>query len=209
MNDRAHACPALCCSLIAVLVGGPVVAAESPSPAAGADKACIRSMDSAASKLAFATAYEGDAIEGRFESFAAAIAFNPERMTGRFDVTIEIASATTRLPERDEVLLGDDFLAVAKMPQARYTAESFRADGASFIADGELSLKGVELAVPMHFTWSPAVDGKGVALVGHATVPRLAFNVGSGDWADPETIPDDVAVSIHVQLGRCPAAAAN
>jgi polyisoprenoid-binding protein YceI len=35
-------------------------------------------------------------------------------------------------------------------------------------------------------------------LAGKATVKRLAFGVGGGDWADTAMIPDEVAVSTKV-----------
>jgi hypothetical protein len=35
-------------------------------------------------------------------------------------------------------------------------------------------------------------------LTGKATVKRLDFNVGGGDWADTELLPNDVAISTKV-----------
>jgi len=37
-------------------------------------------------------------------------------------------------------------------------------------------------------------------LVGKATVKRLDFGVGSGDWADTSLIPNEIAISAKVML---------
>ena len=47
------------------------------------------------------------------------------------------------------------------------------------------------------FTWTP---GAKPVLNGKATVKRLDFGVGGGDWTDTETIPNEVAVSTKVVL---------
>ncbi len=41
-------------------------------------------------------------------------------------------------------------------------------------------------------------------LAGEATVRRLDFGVGAGDWADTEALPDDVAVRTRVILKPAP-----
>ena len=47
------------------------------------------------------------------------------------------------------------------------------------------------------FTWTP---GAQPVLTGKATVKRLDFGVGGGDWADTSTIPNEVAISTKVIL---------
>ena len=49
--------------------------------------------------------------------------------------------------------------------------------------------------VTLTFTWS---GGAQPVLQGKATVKRLDFGVGDGDWADTKTIPDEVAISTKV-----------
>lgn len=45
------------------------------------------------------------------------------------------------------------------------------------------------------FTWTA---GDKPVLAGKATVKRLDYNVGGGDWADTSIIPNEVAVSTKV-----------
>src|SRR3546814_14805572 len=64
-------------------------------------------------------------------------------------------------------------------------------------ADGTLELRGVSKPVTLTFTWTP---GAAPVLAGKATVKRLDFGVGGGDWADTDAIPNEVAVSTRVVL---------
>jgi len=58
-----------------------------------------------------------------------------------------------------------------------------------------LTLRGVSKPVVLEFTWAP---GAAPVLSGKATVRRLAFGVGGGDWADTALIPDAIAISTKV-----------
>src|SRR3546814_11133275 len=58
--------------------------------------------------------------------------------------------------ERDSTLKGEDFFAVERMPQAHYHAERFRRlDDGRFVADGELTLRGITHPVSLTFRWTP------------------------------------------------------
>jgi polyisoprenoid-binding protein YceI len=151
------------------------------------------------SSLAFATKYQGEVFVGRLPGFATTLRFDPRRLDdAKLDVTIPLAQATVEHPDGTDALRGSDFFDAARHPQARYTATRFRALGGDrYAADGTLSLRGVSKPVTLEFTWTP---GATPVLAGRATVPRLAFGVGGGDWADNDLIPDDVAISTRVNL---------
>lgn len=173
----------------------PAAAAASASPPAAN---APRYTHAAGSTLSFASNYDGEAFTGRFTRFSTQLAFDPATARGRFDVVIQLASADTGNEERDEILLGTDFFNSAVMPQARYRATRFRKlAGGRFVADGQLSLRSVTRPVPLTFTWTP---GAAPVLVGSATVPRLAFGVGTGDWGDTTAMPDAVAVRTRLVL---------
>lgn len=151
------------------------------------------------SKLGFTATYQDEAFEGSFARFTPAIRFDPADLAAsRFDVRIVLASAGTDNAERDEMLVGSEFFDAAGMPEARYVATRFRALGGNrFVAEGTLSLRGVSKPVPLTFTWTP---GAKALLVGEATVSRLAFKVGTGDWTDTELLPDAVKVTTRLVL---------
>jgi polyisoprenoid-binding protein YceI len=149
------------------------------------------------SALTFAGKYQGEVFTGRFPGFATTFSFDPAQLaTAKLDVAIPLATATTGNDDYDGELRGGDFLASAKFAQARYTATKFRALGGNrYAADGMLSLRGTSKPVTLEFTWTP---GAKPVLSGKATVSRLAFGVGGGDWADTSLIPDAIAIATRV-----------
>ncbi len=151
------------------------------------------------STLAFASRYDGETFTGSFPGFSTRLSFDPAQLANaKLDVTIPLAGAKTGNEDRDSTLQGAEFFDVAKHAQARYTASKFRALGGNqYAADGTLSLHGVSKPVTFTFTWTP---GAKPVLSGKATVKRLDFGVGTGDWADTKAIPNEVAVSTKVVL---------
>jgi polyisoprenoid-binding protein YceI len=149
------------------------------------------------SSLAFAGKYQGDVFTGRFPGFSARLRFDPAQLANAsLDVTIPIANATTGNADYDDNMRSDAFFDAAKFPQAHYTATRFRSLGGNqYAADGTLSLHGASRPVTLTFTWTP---GAQPVLAGKATVKRLDFGIGGGDFADTDVIPDAVAVSTRV-----------
>lgn len=171
-----------------------VALALAATPAMAADY-----MQAPGSTLAFAGKYQGEVFVGRLPGFATTLSFDPAQLaSSKLDVTIPLASATTGNADYDGELRGEAFFASAKFPQARYTATKFRSLGdGQYAADGTLSLHGIEKPVTLTFTWTP---GAQPLLVGKATLRRLDFGVGAGDWADTDLIPNEIAVSTRVHL---------
>lgn len=151
------------------------------------------------SSLVFATKYDGEVFTGQFGGFSTRLSFDPAQLsTAKLDVAIQLAGTRTGNADRDSTLTGGDFFDVAKFAQARYVSDRFRALGGNqYAADGTLTLRGVSKPVTLTFTWTP---GAKPVLAGKATVKRLDFGVGGGDWADARTIPDEVAISTRVVL---------
>ncbi|QWF18291.1 YceI family protein [Lysobacter capsici] len=149
------------------------------------------------STLTFATKYQGEVFAGNFPGFTARLSFDPTRLdTSKLDVVIPLAGTNSKNAERDDTLKGADFFSIAKFPQARFTATKFRSlGGNNFAADGSLNLRGATKPVTLNFTWTA---GDKPVLTGKATVKRLDFGVGGGDWADTSIIPNEVAVSTKV-----------
>lgn len=157
-------------------------------------------VDPAASTLAFRGSAQGEAFDGRFKQFQARIRFDPNALgNSRFEVDIATGSADTQNAERDETLLGSEFFDSTAQPSARYVAERFEAlDARRFRALGTLTLRGISKPVPLEFEWKPGTNG--AELIGNASLDRLDFNVGSGEWADPEMIAPQVDVTTRLVL---------
>ena len=153
------------------------------------------------STLGFSASFQGETFDGKFTRFTPQIRFDPAKLaTSRFDVRIQLASANTRNDERDQMLRSSDFFDSVAQPEARFVATRFRALGGNrYAADGALTLHGVSKPVLLGFTWSPGVKA---VLSGEATLKRLDFAVGTGDWADTELLPNEVKVKTRLALVR-------
>lgn len=151
------------------------------------------------STLTFAGSYQGETFVGRFPDFATRLSFDPARLdAARLVVVIPLATATTGIDDYDGELRGGAFFNSAKFARARYTASKFRSlGGGRYAADGMLSLRGMKRPVTLEFTWTP---GAQPVLAGEATVQRLDFGVGSGEWADTDVLPNAIAVATRVML---------
>lgn len=181
---RAFTSPALtAAALVAMMASAPAFAADY--------------VQAPGSTLVFASKYDGEVFTGKFASFTTTLSFDPAQLaSSKLDVVIPLAGASTGNDDRDSTLSSSDFFNVAKFAQARYTASKFRSLGGNqYAADGSLSLRGVSKPVTLTFTWTP---GAQPVLSGKATVKRLDFGVGSGDWEDTSSIPNEVAVSTKV-----------
>ena len=156
-------------------------------------------VQTARAALAFSTKYDGELFTGQFGGFSTRLRFDPENLQdARLDVAITLAGTHSGNTDRDSELAGGDFFDVAKFGQARYVAETFRALGGNrYAADGNLTLRGVTKPVTLVFTWTP---GAKPVLTGSASVKRLDFGVGGGDWADTKLIPNAVAVATRVEF---------
>ncbi len=170
-----------------------------PSPSASSPDAAapVRSWKVApGGTLGFRTVYSGEAINGRFTRWTADIQFSPDDLAhSRIAVDVDLASVSSGDGERDDTLRGDDFFAVAAHPKARFTATRIRKQGSGYLADGTLALAGATKPMAVNFTLK--IDGDHAQASGTATVKRLAFGVGKGQWSDPGTIPDAVAVTFR------------
>lgn len=177
--------PAAVATALVAMMAGPAMAADY--------------VQAPGSTLVFASQYDGETFTGSFPGFSTRLSFDPAQLAdARLDVTIPLANAKSGNADRDSTLQSADFFDVAKYAQARYTASKFRSLGGNqYAADGTLSLRGVSKPVTLNFTWTP---GAKPVLSGKATVKRLDFGVGSGDWTDTSTIPNEVAISTKVVL---------
>lgn len=158
--------------------------------------------DAAASKLTFVATQAGGEFEGRFKRFAPAIVFDPvDLANSRFAVEIDTTTAATGETDRDNILKGQEFFAVAQWPAARFETGAFRSVGpGSFEATGRLTLRNVTRDVRLRFTFKPGADGRTAVLAGGTTVQRLDYGVGQGEWTDTQWVGNEVRIRFELHL---------
>lgn len=151
-------------------------------------------VDAAASRLGFTATWEGMPFETLFRRFAADIRFDPQRPEeARIEVRIEVASVDSASPDRDEGMGDPAWLDYGAYPDAVYLATAVRAAGpGAFIAEGELTLKGVTRPVQVELHWQESAGR--ARLSAEARVRRNDFGVGEGEWADSDEIGYEVRI---------------
>jgi polyisoprenoid-binding protein YceI len=187
--DAAVALPLIARSLVAV-----VACLAAASVAADAWQG-----DQGAGSLQFVATQAGAKFTGSFRTFTVRFDFDPAHPAGgSLDVTVDLNSADTADAERDGILKGADFFWTNRHPQASFHSSRFRREGAHWRADGELTLRGSVRPVTVLFT----LDGKPprLGMKGTATLRRLEFGVGQGEWSTTEWIGDEVEVRFDLEL---------
>ena len=157
-------------------------------------------VDAAASSLTFTAVQAGGKFTGRFMRFDAEIVFDDLDLPGsRFAVRIATGSADTYDEQRDTILRGPDFFWSDAHPQALFVADEFSPSDGGWTAAGSLTLRGVTRRVPLQFRFSRQPNG-GARLEGSATIRRLDFGIGQGEWSGTKWVGDPVKVGFILIL---------
>ena len=159
-------------------------------------------VDQGASKLGFQGAMSGESFTGIFRRWSAQIVFDPKALAAsKAVVTVNVASATTNNADRDNALPTDDWLSAGKFAQAIFVTRDFRdLGGGKYVADGDLTLRGVKRPVALPFTL--AISGDTARMNGAIVLDRTAFGVGQGQWKTGEVVDTKVTVNVALTAHR-------
>ena len=181
-------------------VAEPPVAIAAPTPGQSAEPVAWK-VD-AGSTLGFTTSWSGDAVQGRFERWTAAIVFSPDALDrSKVSVSIDIASAKTGDEQRDASLPASDWFDIATHPKATFTASKFERTGADrYVAHGTLSLRGV--SKPLDLPFKLSITGDKAKVSAETSLDRTLFGVGQGEFAATDQIPAKVTVRVELTATR-------
>jgi polyisoprenoid-binding protein YceI len=155
----------------------------------------------AGSSLAFEFDQAGAQSSGSFRQFTTELAYDEKNLAASsLRVTVQIGSLDTQDQERDTTLKDADLFDTAKYPTATYSARSLDKTPNGIVAMGKLTLRGVtkDLRLPLAIRSTP----QGLELSGEATIKRLDYGVGQGDWASSEWVGNDVKLTWKVALAK-------
>ncbi len=157
--------------------------------------------DQGSGTLEFSAMQAGARFTGRFDRFEVRLDFDPSNPSGgSLDVTVATPSIDTADAERDEILRSRDFFWTGEHPQAVFHAARIERAGAGWQAQGALSIRGATRPAAVRFTLAPERDK--FVMKGTASLRRLEFGLGQGDWAATEWIGDEVDVRFELTLAR-------
>jgi len=184
------------------VVAAAVIALIAASDAARAAAPARWTVDMAASRLGFRTAFAGQAVRGAFRRWDADIVFDPKDLArSKATVTVQLASAMTGDASKDQALPTADWFDAARFPRATFATTAIKDIGAGrYQAAGTLSLRGVSRAVVLPFTLT--ITGDQAKMTGSTVVNRSAFGVGQGQFKGADTVPYDVVIEVALTAHR-------
>lgn len=154
------------------------------------------------SSITFRPKQMGAEFKGTFGVFSAEIAFSPADLEhSHAKIDVQLGTAHTGAPDRDENLKGKDWFDVADYPDAIFETKSISKTGdGTYKADGTLTIKNISQPVSLPFKLVIANDtgGKTATLDGTLMLDRSLFQIGTGQWKDTSIIANEVPVDIHV-----------
>lgn len=153
-------------------------------------------------RLGFTARWNGEAVNGSFSRWRAAIRFSPDELAkSTIRVTVDLASADTGDGQRDDSLKSSDFFNVPAQPNAVFSARDIRhLGGERYEARGTLDLRGVRKPATIRFTLR--IDGDRARVTGTARIDRTSFGVGQGEWAATDAIAAGVDIAFSFTATR-------
>lgn len=150
-------------------------------------------------ELVFIGVAEGSRFSGAFGEFTVTLCMDGRDLTtAGIEVVVKTASADTGNDDRDSELLGENFFHVGEYPKATWESTDIRAEGESFVADGQLTLRGITADQAVRLKLS---DESPPVLSGSAEIMRLNWDVGIGeDFEDTDFIRNRVDLEFELQL---------
>jgi polyisoprenoid-binding protein YceI len=191
---------------LALLACGAVAAEKPAAPASAAVKRYV--LAPTGHSLAFTYVQEGAVTDGSFRKFSVAFAYDPANLAASaLDVKVQIASIFTEYEERDEEIRKPDIFDVTAFPLGEYHAKSLVKSPKGIEAVGKLTVRGVthDLRIPLVIKPITVAGKPALELTGSATVKRLDYGVGQGEWQKTDTVGDDIKLQWKVQLVPAPA----
>ena len=153
------------------------------------------------SEIRFISRQMGVNVEGRFRKWKANIAFLPKDLArSKAEFEIELGSIDLASDESETEVKRPKWFDTARFPVAKFVSRTVKSlGGDKYEVTGPLTIKGIshDLLVPIVLKKDAA--GNSVA-EGSFTIKRLDYKIGEGEWADPETVTDEVTVRIRMVL---------
>ena len=152
-------------------------------------------------------------VRGRFDQLSGTITVSPDLAACSVDVSIDVASISTQVSQRDDDLRSDTYFDVKKFLTMTYQGRGIRRISADeWRMDGSLTMHGVTKVVPLTFKYNgvfaDTAPNQPARVAFHATagVKRADFGMGARDnkaEVGDSTVPD-VDIEIDVEADATP-----
>ncbi|MFV0361170.1 cytochrome b/b6 domain-containing protein [Tropicimonas sp.] len=144
--------------------------------------------------LAITVRQMGSDVTGSFGDWQAAIAFDEAATGGSLgtaEVTVAIGSLT--LGSVTDQALGAEYFDAGQFPAATFRADLLPGEGGDYLAQGSLTLRGVEM--PIKFPFTLAIEGDTARMRASTSLDRRDFHIG-----DTQTSEGTLGFSVGVDI---------
>ncbi len=174
-----------------------LLCAGTPLQALAAEQ-CFRA-DADSGELNFRGEADGTSFSGFFEDFSVRLCMTDEQLdTADIEVTIQMADATVGNRQGDEALRGRDMFNVDQFPEASWRSNEIEAANGGYRAHGELRIRDISAEQAVNLNLER--DGDQLWLSGDGEIMRLDFDVGLGEFEDPDFIRNRIDLRFELQL---------
>lgn len=149
------------------------------------------------SHIKFSAEQEGKPFTGEFQDFSGVINFDPAAPeNGSVKIIIPLKSVEAGSKDRNSTLPEKVWFSTKAFPTAVYASSDISADGASYIAKGELTLKG--MSVPLDVPFNLDVNEDTAVMTSTVDMDRTLWNVGAAPWDTDEWVSRNVKLNLKV-----------
>jgi polyisoprenoid-binding protein YceI len=162
-------------------------------------------VDPAKSRLGFTVQWSGQPYSGVFKSWKAKIDFDPADLAhSSAEVVIDVTSETSGDADTDEGVKGAQGFQASQFATAHFSTTGFTHRGGNdYVANGNLTIRGISKAVTLPFTLT--IAGNNAHMMGTTQVSRMDFGIGQGgDFAKPAPVAYQVAIKVDLTATKAP-----
>lgn len=136
----------------------------------------------------------GVPMKGQFAKVQPNISFDAAQLDkSKIQLKLDTQSLQGFGPEALQAGKGEEWLNTAKFPSAEFVANRISKQGAGFIAEGNLTVKGITKPVKIAF------EQQNNVLKGRFQFNRTQYALGTGSWGDTSVVKDPVTIQFEVK----------
>ncbi|MDR3689731.1 MAG: YceI family protein [Fimbriimonas sp.] len=140
-------------------------------------------------------------VQGRFDKLSGKLNVDSKDLANSsVQFTAQTDSVDTNVAPRDADLRSPNFFDVAKFPELSFKSTKIFKQGKSYLAEGELTIKGVTKSVKLPFkAYGPIKDPWGNLRIGVVAEPIVLHRSDYGMKFDADSVADEVTVRISLE----------
>ena len=150
------------------------------------------------SSITFSYKQMGVGMEGKFKKFDLKLNFDPDNLNGsKAALDVNLLSVDIGSAEFNDELSGKLWFNSKVYPSAKFVSTGLKSVGPGrYEATGILTIKGKthKILVPIVAN----IQGGSAILDGVLAIKRSDFSIGEGEWADFDTVANEVKIKFHL-----------